>query len=348
MQIYKRKNSPFWWYRFTTPDGERVRQSAKTADKTKAQEIADKHKASLWDQVQLNKKPHYLWQEAVIRFLRETNKKSVNSDKYMLNWLRPYLDNKHLDEINKALIEKIIQAKLNEGNTGTRVNRVTTLIGTILNKAKREWNWIDSVPHIRKFPELKKRVRWLTKEEAERLLLELNEHTAAMMRFTLATGLREANVTGLEWSQIDMQRKVAWIHPDQAKGGKAIGIPLNKDAVSVLREQVGKHHTSVFTYKGKSILRAGTKAWRAGLKRAGIDNFRWHDLRHTWASWHVQNGTPLHILQELGGWSSYEMVRRYAHLAPEHLADYAGKVEHNWHNSGTVTNLLPVKRDLSR
>lgn len=55
-----------------------------------------------------------------------------------------------------------------------------------------------------------------------------------------------------------------------------------------------------------------TQKWAKALKRAGIENFWWRDLRHTWASWHVQNGTPLHILQELGGWSSYEMVNRYA------------------------------------
>jgi len=64
-------------------------------------------------------------------------------------------------------------------------------------------------------------------------------------------------------------------------------------------------------------------AWRKALKRAGIINFRWHDLRHTWASWHVQAGTPQYVLQELGGWSSAEMVRRYAHLSSEHLARYA-------------------------
>jgi len=60
--------------------------------------------------------------------------------------------------------------------------------------------------------------------------------------------------------------------------------------------------------------------------RAGIDDFRWHDLRHTWASWHVQAGTPLHVLQELGGWETPAMVRRYAHLAPEHLAEHAVRI----------------------
>jgi integrase len=71
-----------------------------------------------------------------------------------------------------------------------------------------------------------------------------------------------------------------------------------------------------------------TKAWYDALqlKRAEIDNFRWHDLRHTWASRHVQSGTPLFALQELGGWESSEMVRRYAHLATDHLAPYADRL----------------------
>ena len=126
-----------------------------------------------------------------------------------------------------------------------------------------------------------------------------------------------------------MQRKVAWIHPDQAKSKKAIGIPLNADAVQVIREQLGKHQPHVFTFKGKPVKKAGGAAWKKALKRAGIENFRWHDLRHTWASWHVQAGTPLNSLQELGGWSNYEMVLRYAHLAPEHLAEYANNILDN-------------------
>jgi integrase len=68
------------------------------------------------------------------------------------------------------------------------------------------------------------------------------------------------------------------------------------------------------------------EVWKRALKEAGIKDFRWHDLRHTWASWHVQNGTPLHDLQELGGWESVEMVRRYAHLTPGHLAKHAAKL----------------------
>ena len=75
--------------------------------------------------------------------------------------------------------------------------------------------------------------------------------------------------------------------------------------------------------QGMPIHHVGTKAWYKALQRAGIEDFRWHDLRHTWASWHIQSGTPLFALQELGGWESSEMVRRYAHLAADHLAPYA-------------------------
>lgn len=62
------------------------------------------------------------------------------------------------------------------------------------------------------------------------------------------------------------------------------------------------------------------------MQRAGLEGFRWHDLRHTWASWHVQAGTPLAVLKELGGWSTLDMVMRYAHLAPEHLAEHAERI----------------------
>lgn len=103
--------------------------------------------------------------------------------------------------------------------------------------------------------------------------------------------------------------------PDQAKARKAIAVPLNSSAMQIVHKQVGKRPESVFTYAGKPVYQVSTKAWYRALERAGIADFRWHDLRHTWASWHVQGGTPLFALQELGGWETASMVRRYAHLA---------------------------------
>ena len=175
-------------------------------------------------------------------------------------------------------------------------------------------------------PEATRRVRWLRHEEAEHLLQELPAHLRAMAKLSLETGLRKSNVTGLQWSQVDLVRRCAWIHPDQAKARKAIAVPLSAAAVIVLREQIGVHAEFVFAFRGKPISQVNTKAWRQALERTGITNFRWHDLRHTWASWHVQAGTPLHVLQELGGWESVEMVRRYAHLSTDHLAEYVERM----------------------
>ena len=176
------------------------------------------------------------------------------------------------------------------------------------------------------FKEAQRRIRWLTYVEAERLLKCLPEYMAEMGRFALNTGLRRGNVIGLEWSQVDMQRKVAWIHPDQAKARKAIAVPLNEEAVNVIRRQIGKHHSRVFTYRGNPVKCITNKTWKKALRQAGIEDLRFHDLRHTWASWHVQAGTPIYELQELGGWQSVEIVRRYAHLAPEHLAQAAARI----------------------
>jgi integrase len=343
--LFKRKNSQYWWYKFTDPNGNTVRQSAKTADKRKAQELADKHKAQLWDQIKLGHKPQFVWEDAVVKWINEAQKKSIEDDICMFRYLDPFLSGMPLDQISRDQVEKIMTQKSKQASPG-RVNRITALIRAVLRKAEREWGWIDKAPAIRRLKESDKRIRWITKTEAERLCNELPPHLEAMVRFSLATGLREANVTGLEWSQIDMQRKVAWIHPDQAKAKKAIGIPLNAEAVAVIREQIGQHATHVFSFKGKPVKKAGGAAWKKALKRASINDFRWHDLRHTWASWHVQSGTPLNILQELGGWNTYEMVLRYAHLAPEHLAGYAANISgtpgHIFGHTKTIGTKKPV------
>ncbi|OFZ96623.1 MAG: hypothetical protein A3H35_07315 [Betaproteobacteria bacterium RIFCSPLOWO2_02_FULL_62_17] len=141
--------------------------------------------------------------------------------------------------------------------------------------------------------------------------------------------MRKSNVTGLEWSQVDLVTRRAWIHPEQAKARRAIGVPLSAAAVVVLREQIGKHPVRVFSYRGKPISQVNNVAWQNGLKQAGITGFRWHDLRHTWDSWHSQAGTPMHALQELGGWRSPEMVQRYAHLSSDHLAEYVDRMSGN-------------------
>lgn len=160
--------------------------------------------------------------------------------------------------------------------------------------------------------------------------------TRDIVLFALATGLRQGNVTALRWSQLDLERKTGWIGGEQAKCGEDIHISLNALALEVLHRQLGNHPERVFTYAGRPITWVNTRGWRNALIRVGISDFRWHDLRHTWASWLVQNGTPLYALQEMGGWKSSEMVRRYAHLAPAQLAQHAAITDSLLHDTNTA------------
>ncbi len=323
MSLYKRKDSPYWWIKISV-SGRRVQKSTGTKDKLKAKEYHDKQIAQLWDETRLGIKPTHSWNEAVIRWLDETSHNASQEDKKIhLRWLDKYLNGKTLNDINRDMLERILKARKAGGVSNSTVNRTLEVVRAILRRAAYEWEWIDRAPKVRMLPKPERRIRWLTLEEAQRLINELPTHLAALVLFSLVTGLRQRNVTYLEWSQVDIVRRTAWIHPDQAKAKKAIPIPLTDTALTILKEQQGSNEKYVFTYKGKPVHQPNNWAWRKALKRAGIENFRWHDLRHTWASWHVQNGTPLHALQELGGWSCADMVRRYAHLSSEHLAAYA-------------------------
>jgi integrase len=325
MSIYKRGN--VWWIRFTTPRGELVRQSAQTEDKQAAREFHDKLKAESWQVAKLGHKPARTWDEAAYRWLQETHqKKSHICDVYMIAWLQPYLSKKMLNEVTRDVVMQIAEVKRKECSP-SRANRFLALIRAILRRAEREWEWLEKAPTVRMYKEPKRRVRWITPAEVVTLLKELPEHQRETVTFALATGLRQANVVKLEWSQVDLERNTAWIPGDQAKGGSDIHISLNETAIAVLKRQQGKHPVRVFTYDGKPFNRAYTVAWQKALKRAGIENFRWHDLRHTWASWLAQKGVPLTDIQEMGGWETYAMVKRYAHLLPAHLAHRAKVID---------------------
>lgn len=334
MSLYKRGS--VWWINITTPDGKRIQRSAETEDRKAAQEYHDKIKHESWRVAKLGDRPIYTWKDAVVRWINEmSHKRSIETDKTHLRWLDGHLGDYKLADITRDKVEQLRQAKISEGCSNGRVNRMLALVRSILRKCEREWDMLEQSPFVRMMQEPKRRVRWLTHAEAEKLITELPDHLSEMTRFALATGLRDSNITGLQWSQIDMQRRCAWIHHDQSKNGKAFAIPLNETAVAIIRRQMGNHLTHVFTFKGHPVLRCNNSAWRKALIRAGIKDFRFHDLRHTWASWHVQAGTPLHVLQELGGWQNRDMVMRYAHLSPGHLADYAENVSERF-----VTNQL--------
>jgi integrase len=267
MSLFKRNDSSYWWVRFIY-NGRRIQHSTGTADQAKAQEYHDKLKASLWDQERLGVKPRRTWNEAVVKYLAETSHKASQSDdKTHLRWVDRFLNGVMLDRIDRELLDRIMTARKAEGVANSTVNRTLEVVRAVLRRAAFDWDWIAKAPRVRMLPEPKRRIRWLTREEADRLIGALPEHLAAMARFSLETGLRRANVTGLLWSQVDLTRRTAWVHADQAKARKAIAVPLSATAVIVIREQIGKHSTHVFSFRGRPVRQVNTKAWRQALKR---------------------------------------------------------------------------------
>ncbi len=107
------------------------------------------------------------------------------------------------------MIDRLTDAKLAEGVSNATVNRPLEVVRAILRKCVNDWEWLDRAPQVRMLKEPTRRVRFLTRDEARRLLAELPEHLAVMATFSLATGLRQANVTGLQWAQLGLVAAVS-------------------------------------------------------------------------------------------------------------------------------------------
>jgi integrase len=221
------------------------------------------------------------WQDAVVRYLEEfADKRSIADDKDHLRKLDPYLRGKRLDQINMDTIWPFIRDRRErDGVANATINRALEIVRRMLNVAHQDWNWLQRVPRVRMLSEPKRRIRFLTREEADRLIANLPVHLRSVVRFALATGCRMSEILHLEWQRVDFGRRVAWLDPGTTKNGEGRGIPLNNDAVLALRDVEGIHATWCFTYQDKRMEAVGS-AWERSLKRAGIEKFRFHDLRH--------------------------------------------------------------------
>jgi integrase len=325
--VYRRGDSRHWWIDVVLPDGRRLRQSAKTEKREDAEALIAKLKADVFRAAHLGLKVRHSWQEAVVRYLAmKSHLRDIEKQRAICRKLDPYLGKLMLHEITGDVIWCVCEGELKRGRKPATVNRCLALVRSVLRIARDEWQWIDMVPKVRLLRGEVERDRWLTKDEAARLIAVCPSHLAAMVRFALATGCRAREVAGMEWSRVDLKRGTAWL--DQTKNGTPRGVPLNRDAVAVLKEQVGKHRRFCFTYRGQPIRYELTNsAWQTACGKAKLEDLRFHDLRHTWASWHRQAGTSCDELKDLGGWKTRSMVDRYAKFATENLVAAAARIE---------------------
>jgi integrase len=294
VSLYRRGG--VWWV-YIVHGGVRHRRSTGESQRARAQRIHDELKADLWKRRR---------GESLHGALEAWAEGKDEPDRYRVGKLKRLLPDGPL-ELDRAAIAKIPQ------KTPGTFNRY---VNVLLAAGAR-----GIVP--KKTP--KGRIRWLTAEEWTALRGAMPEHWLPMADFAIATGLRQANVFWLEWGQVDIGRRKAWVHADEAKGGEPIAIPLSDAALQVLERQRGRSGTWVFPMRdGNPLPKLKTRDWKAVVTAADIPYCTWHDLRHTWATWHLMGGTPLEVLQRLGGWKDLRMVMRYAHLAQSFVDQYAG------------------------
>ncbi len=326
MALFKRGSA--WWIDVTSPDGRRIRESTKIADKKLAQQYHDKVKLDLWNEHRLGIKPDRLFSEAADLFLKEKSlRRSVECYESQLAWWKKQFAGKTVRQITQELIIETIDRKRDSGASSATCNRYLAVLRGTLRLICHKYRWIDAPPKFFMYEEPKGRVRWLKPDEITRLLTALPEHTRDMVRFSLATGLRQSNVRLLRWDQVDLARRTLTISGEEMKNGRDFTIPLSDEAVCVLRDNVGRHDAYVFAYCGRPVTQISNANWKAALARAGIEDFRWHDLRHTWATMMAQSGVPTDALQILGAWESPEMVKRYAHHSVESLRRHIGAAD---------------------
>jgi integrase len=332
MSLYRRNAKGPWWVRICVA-GNKIRKSTGTEDRAAAQEFEQRERERAWRELKLGDRSAITWREAAARWLTETKKRSKSKDEYMLAWFGGYLENESVSAIDRDTIEDLREGLREEGASESTINRYMALLRAILRKARDEWRYIDYAPKVPMYGEVMAEPRWLREDEFERLIKELPPHLKLAAEFAVLTGLRMRSMLQLTWDRVDLGTRRAWVPQSQMKGARSFGFPLSAASVLVLKRCRKLHPTGnhVFQYEGKPVDDCNTAAFQKAVKRAKLEPLRWHDLRHTFASWAVQSGVTLHELMQLGDWRSYSMVLRYGHLAPDQLFKAAELVAQKGH-----------------
>lgn len=323
---FRRKGSSNWYINIKG-----VRRSAETTNEADAKALEDRLNHQAWLDKKMGIKPPRSWKEAVVRWGKEkAGKVTLWRDLRKFNYLDGHLGHiTDLNHITRDRVDAIMQLRGVSGEpskANTTANHYVALIGSVLNAAEREWEWHNRAPKLRRYrePEAGSAGRALTVEEWNILKAELPEHLRWAATFALSTGLREAKVFGLRWSQLTMESNSLSFTGTKTKIGNSI--PLNTTALSVLRNMRSSPIVSpefVFLYEGHRMRRHQDRTFQKAVKKAGIGHVRWHDLRVTFNSWLAQNGVPEQIQKRLVGHATSGVHDRYTKLAVEHLRPFS-------------------------
>jgi len=239
-----------------------------------------------------------------------------------------------LSDLNADAITQIKDKLLNEKIKGkprspTTVLRYMTSFSTVLTTAVRDWAWLEDSPmkNIKKPKAARGRVRFLSDDERDRLLVACkesrNQQLYLCVILAISTGMRQAELFGLKWADIDLKGGYLILH--ETKNGERRRVPLAGLGLELLRDhaRIRRLDTPLLFPGIKDPLKPIDlqTPWETARKHAGITGFTWHDLRHCTASYLAMNGASLNEIAEVLGHKTLQMVKRYSHLSDAHISN---------------------------
>lgn len=336
MSVYRRGKT--YWVRFQFA-GQEHRQSARTASRAEA--LA--YERELRDQlgrVARGGRQRRTYRETMERFLIEhcASLKPGARVRYISSAkaLHPHFKELYLDEIGRKQLAEFVQTRRGAGVTSPTIRRDLACLSSMFGRAC-EWDWIEgNLVHAfskRGLKEAAPRVRFLTVDEFARLHDAAAPHLRPMLRLAVGTGMRLEELLSLRWPQIDLARREITL--TETKTGAPRVVPMSAQIVGTVSELLRVRHIReswVFWHDDGGRYTTIKTGFLAACRRAEIKNFRWHDLRHTFASWAVQDGMDLYRLSRILGHKTLAMTQRYAHLQTADLHEAVGTQSgtHSW------------------
>lgn len=257
---------------------------------------------------------------------RSRHRKNAREQTRLLTWWKAELGNRPLASLTPAVIAEARDRMANRENragkpiSGATVNRHITALSAVLRVAVREYGWIarNPVAGVVRLQDSKGVERFLSDTERVALLAACDGSTCDMLghvvRLALATGARKSELLNLQWPDVDLDRRVARFR--DTKNGTDRTVPLAQSAVAVLRTwRTGRLPVgAVFPLPSSTL----DKAWQAARAEAKLDQFRFHDLRHSAASYLAMSGASLMDIAAILGHKTLAIVKRYSHLSEQH------------------------------
>jgi len=323
--LYKRGR--VWWICYAGIDGKVIRESSGTTKYREAEEILIRRKKAIQDGKQPERKriKKYYFEELTERYVdwMTGRHKSANSKMSRIKDILSHFGNLPLRSFSTYAVEQYQTKLMDKGLKPASVNKNISILKAMIKKAV-EWKMIEEhvlkeVGKVKLLPANNKRLRYLSKEECKALISTCRPHLKPIVITALNTGMRYGEILGLEWNKhIDL--KHGFILLDRTKNGERRQIPINQTLRNTLKSLPRRlDNPYVFCSKdGKKYVEIHC-SFNTALRKAGIHDFRFHDLRHTFASHLVMAGVDITTVKDLLGHKTLTMTLRYAHLASGHV-----------------------------